>query len=182
MVFCSEHRRPLTHGYFHLACATVFTTAQSTPYKTNVFSATFSGPVEVQQSGSKGGTSTNVIYLTNGAVSQVLGVRTINAPGIDVNRTSLDVYAENALKGKTQDDRQYYEVQGHIAVYLNTHYTDKGVVLRRRRLTIILNARTVIMLVQDAEASFSDGGVEDWQTLTHSLVINNACTLPEGCS
>jgi hypothetical protein len=111
-------------------------------------------------------------------------VRTINAPGIDVNQASLEVYGNDILNGGlTQDDRQYITVQGHIAVYVNAHKTDEaGLLTRRRGLTIILNSRTVIMILQEAQASNDDGGVTNWTTLTGSLVINEkTCWLPEGC-
>jgi hypothetical protein len=162
--------------------------AQSTPYSTNVFSATFNGPVAVQQSGTKGGTSTSVMYLAQSGspiVYQALAVRTINAPGIAVDQASLEVYGNDIINGGlTQDDRQYITVQGHIAVYVNAHKTDEaGLLTRRRGLTIILNPRTVIMVLQEAQASNDDGGVTNWTTLTGSLVINEkTCWLPEGCN
>jgi hypothetical protein len=163
--------------------------AQSTPYSTSVFSTTFNGPVTTQQSGTKGGTSTSVVYLAHNESSpfvyQALAVRTINAPGIAVDQASLEVYGNDILNGGlTQDDRQYITVQGHIAVYVNAHKTDEaGLLTRRRGLTIILNARTVIMVLQEAQASNDDGGVTNWTTLTGSLVINEkTCWLPEGCN
>jgi hypothetical protein len=163
-----------------------FAGAQSTPYSTNVFSATFNSSVSVKQSGTTGGTSTNVFYLSNSAsVPQVVGVRTINPPGIDVNQASLNVYAADALKGgKIQDDRKDALIQGHISTYINAHYTDEANILTRRRsLTIILNARTVILIMQEAGASSDDGGARDWDTLIKSLVISEkTCWLPEGCS
>ncbi len=159
--------------------------AQDTTFGTSLFSATFNGPVSSQEVGTKGGTSTTVAYLSGTEiVSQIVGVRTINAPGIAVDRTSLDVYAADALKGgKTQDDRRYFDVQGHIAVYVNAHYTDTGAPRRRRWLAILLNSRTVILILQDAQADFNDGGVSNWKTLTDSLTINErTCFLPEGCN
>lgn len=165
---------------------TAFAGAQSTPYSTNVFSATFNSSVSVRQSGTTGGTSTNVFYLSSSArVPQVVGVRTINPPGIDVNQASLNVYAADALKGgKIQDDRKDALIQGHISTYVNAHYTDEANILTRRRsLTIILNARTVILIMQEAEASNDDGGARDWDTLIKSLVISEkTCWLPEGCN
>ena len=133
----------------------------------------------------KGGTSNNIVYLANApGVFQALGVRTINAPGIPVDRASLDVYAEDSLKGgKIQDDRQYYTLQGHIAVYTNSHYTDEaGILTRRRALTVILTPRTVIMILQEAPDSNGDGSAATWRTLMDSLTFNKTCWLPEGCN
>lgn len=162
------------------------TWGQSATFGTKVFSATFVGPVEAKETGTTGGTSNNFVYMANGTnVAQALAVRTINAPGIPVDRASLDVYAADSLKGgKTEDDRQYADVQGHISVYVNSHYTDNaGFLTRRRSLSIILNPRTVILILQEAPDSNGDGAVKDWTTLTESLVINEkTCWLPEGCN
>jgi hypothetical protein len=165
---------------------TVSAMAQDTTFGTNVFSATFVGPVKTQEVGTKGGTSTNLIYLADAPlVSQAVAVRTISAPGIDVNRESLDVYAADALKGgKIQDDRQYYTLQNHIAVYVNAHYTDDGGYLTRRRsLAIILNPRTVILILQEAPDSNGDGAAANWRTFMDSLTLSEkTCWLPEGCN
>jgi hypothetical protein len=162
-----------------------FAVAQSTPISTNLLSVTLNGPITKMEMPTKGGTSNNVLFQSGKAdVAQALSIRTLTL-GIEVNQTSLDVYAADALKGgKTQDDRQYASIQGHISVYVNAHYTDDGGFLTRRRaLAIILNQRTVILILQEAEASNDDGGVKDWTALTDSLVINEkTCWLPEGCN
>ena len=151
----------------------------------NLLSATFNGPIKTLEVPTAKGTSSNAIYMSgNAGVSQALSIRTINAPGIAVDQASLNVYAVDVLAGgKTQDDRQNVSIQGHIAVYVNAHFTDEsGAVARRRALIIILNPRTVIMILQQAAAEVNDGGVKDWETFTNSLVINEkTCWLPEGC-
>jgi hypothetical protein len=159
--------------------------AQSTPVSTNLLSATLNGPVQTIETPTTNNTSNNVVYTSsNAGVAQALGIRTINAPGIAVDQASLDVYAADALKGgKTQDDRRDISTQGHISVYVNAHFTDNGTVIRRRALTIILNSRTVVIILQQAPAANDDGGVKDWDALMNSLVINQkTCWLPEGCN
>lgn len=160
--------------------------AQESTFGTSVFSATFVAPVKTQQTSTKGGTSNNAVYTADAPlVSQALAVRTINAPGIPVDRASLDVYAADALKGgKIQDDRQYADFQGHISVYVNAHYVDDGGYLTRRRsLAIILNQRTVILVLQESPDSNDDGGQKNWATLVDSLLISEkTCFLPEGCN
>ena len=69
-------------------------------------------------------------------------------------------------------------------MYVNAHYVDDGGYLTRRRsLAIILNQRTVILVLQESPDSNDDGAVKSWTTLTESLVISEkTCWLPEGCN
>jgi hypothetical protein len=151
----------------------VFAGAQSTPYQTDVFAATFNGPVKVPAPDRNvQNTSTSQYYSSiHNGVEQTVSDRHVDHD-IDVDRASLDFYAGQALKdgddgtARVQDDRQYSTYQGHISVYVNLHYTDHGVLQRRRVWYILLGPRHVLTLFQEAAASQDDGGLADWHTFS----------------
>ena len=148
--------------------------AQSTPYSTDVFSATFNGPVSIEAaSRNLQNTSTTTYFNSaNNKVSEAVCLRTVDHD-IDVNLASLDFYANGAAsKGFVQDERQYRNFNGHIGVYVDLHKieVDKSVI-RRRSWYIIVNSRTVIIAFAEAPAAQDEGGLPDWTTLTNSLVI-----------
>ena len=164
-----------------------FATAQNTRYSTKLFSATFAGPVTTPDTTSRTTTNTSSNQYFNASspgIQQMVAIRTIDAPGIDVNQASIDFYAAQSVKGKVQDERRDGSIQGHPSVYTNSHYTDDlGILTRRRVKHIILNSRTVLILFQEGAASNDDGGGKAWETLVNSLVINEkTCWLPEGCN
>jgi hypothetical protein len=155
-----------------------FAGAQSTTYSTANFSATFLGPVRASSPDRNvQNTSTSQYYSSvHNGVEETVSDRTVDHD-IPVDQSSLDFYAGGALKdadddkGKVLDDRQYSTFQGHISVCVNLHFTEQGVVQRRRVCYILAGPRHVFALWQQAAASQDDGGLADWTTFTRSLVI-----------
>lgn len=139
--------------------------AQSTPYSTPNFSATFNSPVTTSTDRNSDGTRSNYYYgAKNKGVEQLVCVRIIDHD-IDLNKSSTNFYADQAAKGMTLEDRKDGTYQGHLYVLVRVH----DATAQRKLWVILVNARTVIMFLQQAPVGADDSS--DWSTLANSLII-----------
>jgi hypothetical protein len=139
--------------------------AQTTPYSTPNFSATFNSPVTTTSDRNANGTSTNYLYSARAkGIEQSVCVRVIDHD-IDLDRSSTDYYAGEAAKAMTLDDRKDGTYQGHLYVLVRMH----DATLQRRVWVLLVNARTVIWLFQQGAVGTNDSS--DWNTFSDSLVI-----------
>lgn len=165
-----------------LACSAF---AQNTIFDTAVFGATFNGPISTSSDQNATKTSTDNFYnSTNNGIDQLLSVRIVDHD-ISVDRTSTDFYATQAFKnGEVQDDRKEGTYQGHIWVYIGEHFTGTdGIAYRRHVWTIIVDPRTVIIVMQQSATTVgASTDASAWSVFVNSLVIKKSCWLPEGCT
>jgi hypothetical protein len=139
--------------------------AQSTPYSTSRFAATFNGPVSfITDQNDKKTSVNNEWSSSNNGVLQQLTIRDI-AHDIDVNKTSLDYYVNQALDGSPAIDRKYGVYQGHPWEF--AYYNQEGVTWRM--WFIIVNPNTVIVLSQLTDIGRDDSTA--WSTFANSLAI-----------
>jgi hypothetical protein len=146
------------------------TGAATTPYATNVFSATFNGPVEVQEaSRNAANTSTDYTYESNnGRVLQVVTVRVIDH-AIAVDYTSSDFYVNDmtGCNSKTDVSRGTWDNRPYTYVFCTTTSGAYTVTIRVRY--IIVNSTTVLMIKQGALESDNDR--DQWLDFEYSLRI-----------
>jgi len=146
--------------------------AQTTPYTTPQFSADFNGPVKTFTDTNTAKTSTNYSFnSSHNGIEQLISVRIVDHD-IDVDKASTDFYVGQAQKAVDwgssalleQKDGSY---QGHNWAYVFLQSPDNT---KKRRIWIaVVNARTVLMILQDAPMESDDQS--DWKTISDSLDI-----------
>jgi hypothetical protein len=141
--------------------------AQSTPYSTPNFSATFTGPVATSTDTNPTNTTYNYKSSTQN-VSQSVFVRIVDHD-IAVNHESSNFYANNDSTGGTMSDVKQDYYQGHPFTYSCHTYDVGGVSWTKRTRYIIVNARTVIFIWQISLAAYND--TPEWTAFENSLVI-----------
>ncbi len=146
--------------------------AQTIPYSTNSFSATFKGSVTpVIGSRNMEGSSTEDQYTVHGGITQWVNARIVDYD-IPVNKLSLDYYAGQMSKDGTlirRDDG--ITNQGYIRVYVVVNYKVNGVAMQRRARVIIKDSRHMFFVVQQTPANVDDQA--DWNTFKNSFVIKS---------
>ncbi len=143
-----------------------FALAQSTPYSTSVFSATFNGPVTTSSDRNGSNTSSDHFYLSSAkGITDVVDIRNLDGD-IPVDKSSTDFYVGQATKdGSTLISRQDGTYQGHIYVFVVVTTTDGRAL---KNWIIILNSRQVLFMVQ---ADNGSAGTDDWSAFSQSLNI-----------
>ena len=158
-------------GAFLLMIGSVLS-ARTTPYTTPLFSAEFNGPVTTSTDSNTAKTSTNYTFnSSHNGIEQMVSVRIVDHD-IDVDKDSTDFYVGQAQKAigwgssalLEQKDGSY---KGHSWAYVFLQSPDNT---RKRRIWIsVVNARTVLMILQDAPMKTDDQF--DWETISDSLDI-----------
>jgi hypothetical protein len=146
--------------------------AQTTPYTTPQFSATFNGPVTNSTDTNTAKTSTdNFFSSTNNGVEQMISVRTVDHD-IDMDKAATDFYAGQAQKAAGWGDSSLLDHkdgtdQGRNWAYVFLQFPDNT---KKRRIWItIVNSRTVLMILQEAPMQADDEF--SWKTIADSLDI-----------
>jgi hypothetical protein len=141
--------------------------AESTPYSTPNFSATFNGTVATGTN-----TQTNSVsytYLSSANdVAQKVTVRIVDHD-IAVSHESSNFYVNDDRTGGTMSDVKQDYYQGHPFTYSCHTYDYNGVRLTKRARFIIVNARTVIFIEQFSAAAYND--TPEWTAFENSLII-----------
>jgi hypothetical protein len=144
--------------------------AQSTPYSTTVFSATFNGPVTVQAAErNNANTSSQVGYNSdNGAVVQFVVVRTIDH-AIAVNFSSSDFYVDDqkGCESKKYITRGTWD--NHPFTYDFCTFIVQGQRCTLRTRYIIVNPTTVILIQQASLEAYDDQS--EWEFFEGTLNI-----------
>jgi hypothetical protein len=146
--------------------------AQSTPYQSEIFTATFNGPIQVHLDHNTQGTSTDKHFSTTGTIQQTITVRTVDHD-IDVDKAATDFYATQTLKNgaRTLLSRQdgVYKKK-HPWTLITFADTRDNVITRWHTWFIIIDSRTVMIVAQVAIMGDHDDN-SDWATLIDSLNI-----------
>jgi hypothetical protein len=141
--------------------------AESTPYSTPNFSATFNGAVTTSTDTNP--TNATYNYKSNTQnVFQAIFVRIVDHD-IAVNHESSNFYANNDSTGGTMSSvtQDYY--QGHPFTYSYHMYDSGGVSMTKRTRFIIVNARTVIFIWQISATAYDD--TAEWAAFANSLTV-----------
>jgi hypothetical protein len=163
--------RAALFGVFFLMLSSV-ASAQSTPYKTDNFTATFNGPVKSTTERNLQGTSTDVHFSSKaGDVEQMISIRLVDHD-IDVDTAPI-FYANQTLKNGTRTLLSHKEgiyKKKHPWSLITFADTRDNVITRWHTWFIIIDSRTVMIVAQEAPMGDHEDNPE-WEIFISSLNI-----------